>query len=307
MTTLSYQSGYGNQYASEAIEGTLPQGRNSPQKVARGLYAELLSGSAFTAPRAENRRTWMYRRQPSVVTGRYAPFAQPWLKTGAKEGVAAPPNPLRWHPVTIPDAPTDFLDGLRTVVVNGDADAQTGMAAHLWLANRPMGRRAFVNADGEMLLVPQQGAIRVTTELGSLDAKPGEIVLVPRGLVFKVDVDGPSRDQLIARQKQLYGAGPLVPDRRYLAIVDEARCDRAFVLIGERRLELPLRNMRWAAPWSATNAENDHEISCVSRAIKPGDVVWVTREVRTRARFREFFLPDKINPSWRISEDAREW
>jgi homogentisate 1,2-dioxygenase len=208
MTTLSYQSGYGNQYASEAIEGTLPQGRNSPQKVARGLYAELLSGSAFTAPRAENRRTWMYRRQPSVVTGRYAPFAQPWLKTGAKEGVAAPPNPLRWHPVTIPDAPTDFLDGLRTVVVNGDADAQTGMAAHLWLANRPMGRRAFVNADGEMLLVPQQGAIRVTTELGSLDAKPGEIVLVPRGLVFKVDVDGPSRGYVCEN----YGAPFRLPE-----------------------------------------------------------------------------------------------
>lgn len=191
--SLRYQNGYGNQYATEAVEGVLPQGRNSPQQVARGLYAELISGSAFTAPRAENRRTWMYRRQPSVVTGGYVPYAQPWLKTGAKEGVAAPPNPMRWHPVAIPDAPTDFLDGLRTVVVNGEADAQSGMAAHLWLANKTMGRRAFVNADGEMLLVPQQGAIRVTTELGLLDAKPGEIVLVPRGLAFKVDVDGPSR------------------------------------------------------------------------------------------------------------------
>lgn len=191
--SLRYQNGYGNQYATEAVEGVLPQGRNSPQQVARGLYAELISGSAFTAPRAENRRTWMYRRQPSVVTGGYVPYAQPWLKTGAKEGVAAPPNPMRWHPVAIPDAPTDFLDGLRTVVVNGEADAQSGMAAHLWLANKTMGRRAFVNADGEMLLVPQQGAIRVTTELGLVDAKPGEIVLVPRGLAFKVDVDGPSR------------------------------------------------------------------------------------------------------------------
>lgn len=206
--SLRYQNGYGNQYATEAVEGVLPQGRNSPQQVARGLYAELLSGSAFTAPRAENRRTWMYRRQPSVVTGGYVPYAQPWLKTGAKEGVAAPPNPMRWHPVAIPDAPTDFLDGLRTVVVNGEADAQSGMAAHLWLANRTMGRRAFVNADGEMLLVPQQGAIRVTTELGLLDAKPGEIVLVPRGVAFKVDVDGPSRGYVCEN----YGAPFRLPE-----------------------------------------------------------------------------------------------
>jgi len=208
MKTLNYQSGWGNQYASEAIEGALPQGRNSPQKVARGLYAELISGSAFTAPRAENRRTWMYRRQPSVVAGSYVPLAQPWLKTGAKEGAAAPPNPLRWHPVAIPAAPSDFLAGLRTVVVNGDADAQSGMAAHLWLANQPMGRRAFVNADGEMLLVPQQGAIRVVTELGVLDAKPGEIVLVPRGLAFKVDVDGPSRGYVCEN----YGAPFRLPE-----------------------------------------------------------------------------------------------
>src|SRR5690349_8435583 len=102
MSALRYLNGFGNQYATEAVEGVLPQGRNSPQQVARGLYAELISGSAFTAPRAENRRTWMYRRQPSVVTGSYAPYAQPWLKTGAKDGVAAPPNPMRWHPVAIP-------------------------------------------------------------------------------------------------------------------------------------------------------------------------------------------------------------
>jgi homogentisate 1,2-dioxygenase len=207
-TALRYQSGYGNQFVSEAVEGALPQGRNSPQKVNRGLYAELLSGSAFTAPRVDNRRTWMYRRQPSVVTGGFVPYAQPYLKTGAKEGVAAPPNPMRWHPVAIPAAPTDFVDGLRSIVVNGDADAQSGVAAHLWLANRSMGRRAIVNADGEMLLVPQQGTVRVTTELGVLDAKPGEIVLIPRGLVFKVDVDGPSRGYVCEN----YGAPFRLPE-----------------------------------------------------------------------------------------------
>jgi homogentisate 1,2-dioxygenase len=191
--TLHYQSGFGNQFASEAVPGTLPQGRNSPQRVAHGLYAELLSGSAFTAPRADNRRSWLYRRQPSVVAGGYAPYAQPYLKTGAKDGVPVPPNPMRWHPAPLPDAPTDFIDGLRTVAVNGDADAQTGMAAHLVLANRSMQRRAFVNADGEMLLVPQQGALTVTTELGVLHVRPGEVALLPRGLAFKVAVDGPTR------------------------------------------------------------------------------------------------------------------
>ncbi len=208
MSTLTYQSGFGNQYATEAVAGVLPQGRNSPQQVARGLYAELISGSAFTAPRAENRRTWVYRRRPAAVSGSYAPYAQPWLKTGAKDGVAAPPNPMRWHPVAIPAAPLDFVDGLRSIVVNGDADAQCGLGAHLWLANRSMGRRAFVNADGEMLLVPQQGAIRVTTELGVLEAKPGEIVLVPRGLAFKVDVDGPSRGYVCEN----YGAPFRLPE-----------------------------------------------------------------------------------------------
>lgn len=191
--TLHYQSGFGNQFATEAVPGTLPQGRNSPQQVAHGLYAELVSGSAFTAPRADNRRSWLYRRQPSVVSGGYSPYAQPYFKTGAKDGVPVPPNPLRWHPAPLPDAPIDFIDGLRTVVVNGDADAQTGMAAHLVLANRSMDRRALINADGEMLVVPQQGAMTITTELGVLHVRPGEVALLPRGVAFKVAVDGPTR------------------------------------------------------------------------------------------------------------------
>jgi len=193
---LRYQSGFGNQFASEAVPGVLPAGRNSPQKAAHGLYAELLSGSAFTAPRAENRRTWMYRRQPSVVVGGYVPHAQPWWKSGAAGGVDAPPDPMRWSPTPVPEAaaePLDFVDGLRSIVVNGDVDAQTGMAAHIAFVNRSMTQRAFVNADGEMLLVPQQGALTITTELGVLQVAPGEIALLPRGMAFKVAVDGPSR------------------------------------------------------------------------------------------------------------------
>jgi len=192
MSELHYLAGFGNQFQSQAVPGALPVGRNSPQRAPLGLYAELLSGSAFTAPRAENRRTWLYRRQPSVRAGAYEPLPHAWWKTGAAEGVSVPPDPLRWHPVAIPDEPTDFIDGLRTVAVNGDADAQTGIAVHLVLANRSM-QRAFVNADGEMLLVPQQGALTITTELGVLQVAPGEIALLPRGLAFRVALDGPTR------------------------------------------------------------------------------------------------------------------
>jgi homogentisate 1,2-dioxygenase len=190
--TRAYQSGFGNQFASESIPGTLPVGRNSPQRPAQGLYAELLSGSAFTAPRAENRRSWMYRRLPSVVVGGYAPLALPFWKTGAAGGRLPPPDPLRWHPAAAPEGDVDFVDGLRTLVLNGDAEAQTGVAAHWVFANRSMDRRALVNADGELLLVPQSGRFTITTELGVLDVAPGEVALLPRGLAFKVAVDGPS-------------------------------------------------------------------------------------------------------------------
>ena len=192
MNELHYLSGFGNQFQSEAVPGALPVGRNSPQRAPLGLYAELLSGSAFTAPRAENRRTWMYRRQPSVKAGAYELLPHEFWKTGAAEGVSVPPDPLRWHPLPVPDEAADFIDGLRTVAVNGDADAQTGIAVHLVLANRSM-QRAFVNADGEMLLVPQQGGLTLTTELGVLQVAPGEIALLPRGLAFRVALDGPSR------------------------------------------------------------------------------------------------------------------
>jgi homogentisate 1,2-dioxygenase len=185
---LKYLTGFGNEFATEAVPGALPQGCNSPQRVPYGLYAELISGAAFTAPRAENRRTWMYRRQPSVVVGAYKPYLQEHWRTGAAQGVATPPDPMRWSPVAIPAEPTDFVDGLRTLVANGDADAQTGMAAHVYVANKSMAQRACVNADGEMLIVPQQGRLLITTEMGMLDVKPGEVALLPRGVAFKVEL-----------------------------------------------------------------------------------------------------------------------
>ncbi len=208
MSELNYLAGFGNQHQSEAVPGSLPIGRNSPQRAAHGLYAELLSGAAFTAPRNENLRTWLYRRQPSVVVGGYQPLAHAWLRTGAKEGQTCPPDPLRWAPTAIPAEPTDFIEGLRTMAVNGDPDAHLGIAAHLYVANRSMQRRAFVNADGEMLIVPQEGALTLTTELGLLHVAPGEVALLPRGMAFKVAVDGPSRGYICEN----YGAAFRLPE-----------------------------------------------------------------------------------------------
>ncbi|WP_076998985.1 homogentisate 1,2-dioxygenase [Variovorax sp. KK3] len=206
---LRYQSGFGNEHATEAVPGALPQGRNSPQRAPHDLYPELISGTAFTAPRHENRRTWMYRRQPSVVSGRYQSYAQQWWQTGPDREVVLAPEPLRWHPIPLENAEVDFVDGVRTLAANGDAEAQTGLAAHVYLANRSMERRAFVNADGEMLFVPQQGRVVLTTEMGVLELKPGEIAVVPRGVVFKVGLpDGPSRGYLCEN----YGAQFRLPE-----------------------------------------------------------------------------------------------
>lgn len=204
-----YQSGFGNEYATEAVAGALPQGRNSPQRAPFDLYPELISGTAFTAPRHENRRTWMYRRQPSVVVGRYQAFAQAVWTTGATRDMALAPEPLRWSPVPVENVNADFVEGMHTLAANGDAEAQTGIAAHVYLAGRSMERRALVNADGEMLVVPQQGRLVITTEMGALDVRPGEIALLPRGVVFKVELpDGPSRGYVCEN----YGAQFRLPE-----------------------------------------------------------------------------------------------
>ena len=208
-TELQYLCGFGNEFATEAISGALPQGRNSPQRVPLGLYAEQISGTAFTAPRNENRRTWMYRRQPSVVTGSYEAYPQALWTSGAAGGRVVPPDPLRWQPFPFPTAELDFVDGLRTVVANGDVDAQMGVAALVYVANRSMTRRALVNADAEMLLVPQQGRLIVRTELGVLRVQPGEVVLLPRGLAFSIELpDGPSRGYVAEN----YGAQFRLPE-----------------------------------------------------------------------------------------------
>ncbi|MES1163613.1 MAG: homogentisate 1,2-dioxygenase, partial [Rhizobacter sp.] len=159
--------------------------------------------------RHENRRTWLYRRQPSVVSGRYQAYAQPLWRTGADTRTPLAPEPMRWNPFPVGAPNCDFVDGMRTLAANGDAEAQTGLAAHVYLADQSMQRRAFVNADGEMLLVPQQGRLRIVTEMGRLEVAPGEIALLPRGVAFKVELpDGPSRGYVCEN----YGAQFRLPE-----------------------------------------------------------------------------------------------
>ena len=186
---LRYGSGFGNHFATEALPGALPVGRNSPQRCAYGLYAEQYSGTAFTAPRHANRRSWLYRIRPAAVHERFVPLEAGRL-TGRFDEVAASPNQLRWDPLPVPRAATDFVAGLVTLAGNGSPEQQSGCGIHWYVANRSMRGRFFCDADGELLIVPQLGALRIATELGRLEAAPQEIVVIPRGLRFSVELLG---------------------------------------------------------------------------------------------------------------------
>ena len=189
-----YQSGFGNEFATEAVAGSLPIGQNSPQQVAHGLYAEQLSGSAFTAPRAENHRSWLYRIRPGSQHQPFVQVASGLLQSGPFDAHATSPNQLRWDPFPLPSAPTDFIAGLMTIAGNGSPDSQSGIAIHVYAANRAMQDRYFYNADGEMLIVPQQGGLTLRTEMGILDVAPGDIAVLPRGVRFTVELpDGVAR------------------------------------------------------------------------------------------------------------------
>src|SRR5579872_5399027 len=203
-----YLPGFGNHFATEALPGALPQGRNSPQRCAYGLYAEQYSGTAFTAPRHANRRSWLYRIRPAAVHGRFVPLKAPRL-VSRFETVAPSPNQLRWDPLPLPRAPTDFVAGLTTAAGNGSPDFGSGCAIHWYLANRSMERRFFCDADGELLIVPQLGALRFATELGVIEAEPQEVVVLPRGLRFRVELLSESARGYVCEN---FGAPLRLPD-----------------------------------------------------------------------------------------------
>ncbi len=193
MSDLKYMIGFGNEFATEAIAGALPQGQNSPKQAPLGLYAEQLSGTPFTAPRAANRRSWLYRIRPSAMHRAYRRIDDGLIRSAPFTEAEPSPNRLRWDPLPLPSAPTDFVVGLVTICGNGEVAANSGMAVHIYCANRSMdAARVFVDADGELLLVPQEGGIRLVTELGIIEAQPGHIAVIPRGVRFRVELPGPT-------------------------------------------------------------------------------------------------------------------
>src|SRR5690606_15968919 len=230
---LKYQTGFGNEFATEAAEGALPVGRNSPQKAPLGLYAEQFSGTAFTVPRVHNKRTWTYRIRPSVMHKPfelYATGAQASLPASDAERpslfrsspfdeVITTPNQLRWDPLPIPAEPTDFIDGITTIAGNGDLFSQSGIAIHIYACNKNMDGRYFYNADGEMLIGPEMGGLIIYTELGVIDVKPGEVCCIPRGLKFRVELQDTENPRSAIRNLQSrgyicenYGAQFRLPD-----------------------------------------------------------------------------------------------
>jgi homogentisate 1,2-dioxygenase len=206
-----YMSGFGNGFETEALPGALPVGRNSPQRCAYGLYAEQLSGSPFTAPRARNERSWLYRIRPTVAHwGRFRPLAAPLWRSAPDSAPPLPPAPLRWDPLPLPEAPTTLLEGIRTMTTSGDSAAQACMAAHVYLATASMVDECFYNADAEMLFVPQLGGLRLVTEFGVIGVAPGEIAVIPRGVKFRAELaSGPARGYLCEN----YGGSFTLPER----------------------------------------------------------------------------------------------
>ena len=209
--TPGYMSGFGNGFETEALPGALPAGRNSPQRCAYGLYAEQLSGSPFTAPRASNERSWLYRIRPTVGHwGDFRPMEAGLWRTAPCAEVQVPPAPMRWDPVPFGDRSLTFLQGIHTVTTAGDAGSLAGMGAHIYLATASMEDEYFYNADGEMLFVPQHGALRLRTEFGTIDVAPGEVAVVPRGVKLRVELPaGPARGYLCEN----YGGGLTLPER----------------------------------------------------------------------------------------------
>jgi homogentisate 1,2-dioxygenase len=206
---LQYQCGFGNEFASEALPGALPQGQNAPQKAPYGLYTEQISGTPFTALRGVNRRSWLYRIRPSVAHKPFSPIGSGLLRSTPFDEVDAPPNQLRWTALQMPTQAADFIEGLVTMVGNGDAPTHRGVAVHIYAANTSMTDRCFFDADGEMLIVPELGRVLLRTEMGALELAPGEIGVVQRGIKFRAELpDGQARGYICEN----YGALLRLPD-----------------------------------------------------------------------------------------------
>ncbi|KAL0906196.1 hypothetical protein M5K25_024670 [Dendrobium thyrsiflorum] len=213
---LEYMTGFGNSFSSEALAGALPEGQNNPLFCPFGLYAEQISGTAFTSPRRLNQRSWFYRIRPSVTHEPFQarkPRHDKILSEFNQDNCSFTPNQLRWRPADFPESPTDFIDGMYTMCGAGSSFLRHGFAIHMYAANKSMESCAFCNADGDFLLVPQTGRLWITTECGRLQVSPGEIIVVPQGFRFSVGLpDGPSRGyvaEVFGTHFQLPDLGPI--------------------------------------------------------------------------------------------------
>lgn len=205
-----YLHGFGNEHETEALPGALPRGQFNPQKSSWGLYTEQFSSTAFTAPRHQNRRTWTYRIRPSVSQGDYQPMDAGLIRSAPVTEVVTPPSLMRWSPQSMAEEQCDFITGMMTMAANGDVRMQVGSAVHLYSANKDMEQRFFYNADGELLIVPQQGALLARTELGHLRVQPGEILVIPRGIKFQINLPDGSAQGYICEN---YGQPFTLPER----------------------------------------------------------------------------------------------
>ena len=280
---IAYQSGFGNEFATEAVPGALPQGQNAPQKAPYGLYTEQISGTPFTTPRSANRRSWLYRIRPSVAHRPFQPVnGEGLLRSSPFDEVPAPPNQLRWQPLPIPSQPTDFIEGLVTMAGNGDAHMHTGVAIHIYAANASMIDRFFVNADGELLIVPQLGRLSLHTEMGILEIGPGEIAVIQRGIKFRVALlDDQARGYICENYGQLFrlpDLGPIganglanpatfkhqqLPMKIALAVFASSRNSRD--ACGARRSTI----LRWMSSRGMATMPRTNTISIVSTASTP--------------------------------------
>jgi homogentisate 1,2-dioxygenase len=249
--SLHYLSGFGNFFASEAIANSLPKDQNNPQKVPHGLYAEQLSGDAFTAAYKNNHRTWLYRIHPSVKQGEFVPYQQTnWLTPPFAE--LTPPTAMRWLPLPYPQEQKDFIDSLITYAGHGSVRQRSGAAIHLYAATTSMVDRYFYNADGDFLIVPQEGSLLLKTELGQLQVGPMEIALIPRGLKFQVQLLQEKARGYVCENfgaafeipnKGLIGPNALAEARHFLAPMAHYE-DQA----GELTLLTKFDGHLWAAP-----------------------------------------------------------
>jgi homogentisate 1,2-dioxygenase len=211
LNEAGYMSGFGNGFETEALPGALPIGRNSPQRCAYGLYAEQLSGSPFTAPRAANERSWLYRIRPTVGNwGRFEKISSRAWRTAPCREAELPPAPQRWSALALPEAPLSFIEGMTTITTAGDAGSAAGMGTHVYLATRSMADEYFYNADGELLIVPELGGLRLRTEFGVIDITPGEIAVIPRGVKFLAELHGTAARGYVCEN---YGAALTLPER----------------------------------------------------------------------------------------------